>query len=113
MSQSFHEQMDIIRQRRSDRAKKVAQESLSVIQNSMSSGSVTGRDNVARFITKPAKKKSPTASELNARWCELVAKEIESTGCDCITATSIVAKKHPALRQQMIEAANRERVSRR
>lgn len=109
MSDSFHEQMDIIRQRRSDRAKKEAQASLATIKHSLSSSSVTGRDNVSRFITKPAKQKSPTASELNARWCDLVAKEIESTGCSRIDATSRVAKRHPKLRAAMVQASNQER----
>jgi hypothetical protein len=109
MSDSFHEQMDIIRQRRADRANKVAQASLSTIKNPLSSGRFNSRDNASRFITTPAKKKAPTANELNARWCELIAKEIESTGCNRIDATSRVAKRHPKLRAAMVQASNQER----
>lgn len=103
MSQSFIDQMAIVRDRIASRGQKV----------NIGTAPEPARK-VERFnVAKPAKKKAPTSSQLNERWRELLAKEIESTGCDCITATSIVAKKHPALRQRMIEAANRERVSRR
>lgn len=118
---SFWEEMSIIRRRRLDREKQQARGVLASMKSAITNGIASNVNTessapkqAARFNTpKPAKVKAPTSGELQSRWFDLVAEEMQQSGCDRMRATSIVGKKHPKLRAEMIEAANRERAARR
>lgn len=99
MSSSFLDQMAIVRDRIASRGQKV----------NIGTAPEPAKK-VERFSkTKPAKVEKPSLGKLQSQWFDLISAEMQLSGCDRVKATSIVAKKHPALRQQMIEAANQEK----